>query len=55
LANLATVRRLTGSARLLGGYDFVVKTSPSGDVELIVLGAAAAANLAQGMPPPTSG
>jgi hypothetical protein len=42
-------------SRLLDGYNFVVKTSASGDVELIVLEASAPANLAQGAPPPISG
>ena len=34
-------------SRLLEGYDFVIKISPSGAVEAIVLGANAPANLAQ--------
>ena len=45
-------------SRLLDGHNFVVKTSSSGDVELIVLGASAAASaapFAQGLPPPISG
>jgi hypothetical protein len=38
-------------SRLLEGYNFVVKTSSSGDVELIVFDA----TLAQGVPPPIPG
>ena len=40
-------------SRLLEGYNFVVKTSSSGNVELIVIDASAPASLAQSAPPPT--
>ena len=42
-------------SRLLEGYNFVVKTSSSGNVELIVIDASAPASLAQSVPPPISG
>jgi hypothetical protein len=37
-------------SRLLEGYNFVVITSPSGGLELIVAGAGVPTNLAQGVP-----
>jgi hypothetical protein len=42
-------------SRLLEGYNFVVKTTSSGDLELIVFDASAPASLAQGVPPPIPG